>query len=115
MVGPALALSIIAADLNHDGIINSGDAAILFHEWGQQTASDVNMDGTVDTQDLTQMLTLWRAGWGAHQTGDGRVWFAEPGTALSVGPSPFDGLRRLRFVSAHGDIMAIDMPIPDGD
>ncbi len=109
MVVPALALAIIAADLNHDGIINSGDTSMIFNQWGQQGVADLNMDGIVDTHDLLRMLSVWKCGWGAHSTGDGKDWFVEPGQAVSIGPSPFSGLRRLRFVSPNGDVVAIDI------
>lgn len=112
MVGPALAAAIFAADLNQNGIVNSGDISVVFNQWGQDGEADLNGDGTVDTQDLLQLLSVWRSGWGAHHTGDGQEWFVEPGHALSVGPSPFVGHRRLYFLSDAGSVMAIDSETP---
>ncbi len=112
MIGAALALAITAADLNQDGMIDSGDLSAVFQQWNTAGSADLNNDGTVDTQDVMELLTLWRAGRGVHGSGDGQMWFVSPGDSVSIGPSPFPSHRRLRFRSPHGDVVAIDIQMP---
>ncbi len=48
------------ADLNHDGIVNTGDLTLLLARFGQSVApgstGDINGDGVVTTPDLTALL-----------------------------------------------------------
>ncbi len=48
-----------AADLNHDGCIDSQDLAILLAAWGTQRATDLNNDGITDSGDLAILLAAW--------------------------------------------------------
>jgi hypothetical protein len=46
-------------DLNHDGVVNTWDLAILKSNFGdspQQGEADLNQDGVVDEQDLNLLL-----------------------------------------------------------
>jgi len=49
----------LAADLNGDGSIDSGDLAILLAGWGGIGAADLNGDGVVDSGDLAILLAAW--------------------------------------------------------
>ncbi len=109
MVSLTLALAILAADLNTDGVINSRDLTVAFSQWGESGSADLNGDGVVDVRDTKIVFSLWGAGWGAHSTGDGADWFVAPGYMISHGASPFVGYRRLTFWNQHGDIASIDM------
>jgi hypothetical protein len=109
MVSLTLALAILAADLNIDGVINSRDLTVAFSQWGHPGSADLNRDGVVDVLDTEIVFSLWGAGWGAHATGDGADWFVAPGYMISDGPSPFVGYHRLTFWNKHGDIASIDV------
>lgn len=109
MVGYLLAMAIYMTDLNLDGVIDSRDMVIMLGNWGNPGVGDLNDDGVVDSTDFARLMSLWRAGWGVHDTGDGEVWFVPPGRVISWGPSPFPGHRRLVFLDNAGAELAIDM------
>ncbi len=46
------------ADLNHDGVVDAADLAILLGAWGTPGA-DLNGDGTTDAADLAILLGSW--------------------------------------------------------
>jgi len=46
------------ADFNGDGVVDSGDLAILLAAWGGPDA-DLNDDGTTDSGDLAVLLAAW--------------------------------------------------------
>ena len=58
---------MLLGDLNHDGIVNTGDLTLMSGKWkltGQGWgAGDLNYDGVVDTGDLTLMSGNWRQTW----------------------------------------------------
>jgi len=51
------------ADLNHDGVVNGADIAVLLGAWGPCSSSncpaDLNHSGTVDGGDLAILLGAW--------------------------------------------------------
>lgn len=47
------------ADLNHDGIVNASDLAILLGNWGGSGVGDIDHDGIVGAQDLAALLGAW--------------------------------------------------------
>lgn len=54
----------LSADLNHNGIVEGGDLAIMLNGWGSQPLrhrADFNADGMVDGVDLEFVLTRWGA------------------------------------------------------
>lgn len=53
----------IACDLNHDGIVDGSDLAIVLGQWGPCPGciADMNGDGVVDGNDLAIMLGWWGA------------------------------------------------------
>lgn len=106
MVGPALALLILTADYDKDGIVNSKDLSHMLSNWGG--SDDLNNDGEINGHDLAILFSIWRSGWGFNHTGDGQLWVVEPGAAMRVEPSPFAGYRRLTFLSEAGVVMSID-------
>ena len=50
-----------AADLNDDGSVGVQDLTEVILTWGGSDAADVNGDGTVDVQDLTAVVLGWGA------------------------------------------------------
>lgn len=50
------------ADLNHDGIVNGADLAILLGAWGGSGPADLNHDGIVNGADLAILLGAWSSG-----------------------------------------------------
>lgn len=53
------------ADLNHDGVVNGADMALLLGAWGPCSSSncpaDINQSGVVDGADLSLLLGAWGA------------------------------------------------------
>ena len=50
----------VAPDMDNDGVIGSGDLAILLAAWGgTNPLVDVNNDGVVDSGDLAVLLASW--------------------------------------------------------
>ena len=47
------------ADLDQDGIVNSGDLTIVLAGFGAGAQGDVNSDGIVDSQDIAIVLGAW--------------------------------------------------------
>ena len=47
------------ADLDHNGVVNAGDLAILLGNWGGSGAGDIDGDGSVGAADLAQLLSAW--------------------------------------------------------
>ena len=49
-----------AADINHNGVVEGGDLAMLFAVWGtNNTDADINDDDLVDGGDLQHVLAAW--------------------------------------------------------
>jgi len=49
-----------SADLNADGIVESGDLSHLLLEWGPQSGpADLNADRSVDGGDISDMMLRW--------------------------------------------------------
>jgi len=48
-----------SVDLNSDGVVDSGDLAILLAGWGGSGPADLNGDGLVDSTDLAILLAAW--------------------------------------------------------
>jgi len=57
----ALVLELVpsSVDLNSDGVVDSGDLAILLAGWGGSGPADLNGDGLVDSGDLAVLLAAW--------------------------------------------------------
>ncbi len=108
MLIPSIAIAILAADVNRDGIINMMDGLQVMSANHDDFTKDVNGDGVVDHRDFLAVLDVYRSGWGVHDTGDRQPWFVMPGDAVRVGPSPFPGRRRLIFLDDQGYEVAID-------
>ncbi len=48
------------ADINHDGMIDAGDLAMILGAWGSDNAdADLNDDGLVGAEDLAEFLAAW--------------------------------------------------------
>ncbi|MSR40945.1 MAG: hypothetical protein EXS10_03475 [Phycisphaerales bacterium] len=48
------------ADLDHDGVVNASDLALLLNRWdGGAGIGDINFDGHVDGADLAALLSAW--------------------------------------------------------
>jgi len=47
------------ADLNHDGLVNASDLAILLGNWGSSGSGDIDHDGVVGAADLAALLGAW--------------------------------------------------------
>jgi hypothetical protein len=47
------------ADLNHDGLVNASDLAILLGNWGSSGSGDIDHDGVVGPADLAALLGAW--------------------------------------------------------
>ncbi len=47
------------SDLNHDGIVNAADLAILLNAWGTTGIGNINGTGVVDGADLAILLNAW--------------------------------------------------------
>lgn len=46
-------------DLDGNGVVDSGDLAVLLNNWGNPGLGDINGDGTVDSGDLAAVLNAW--------------------------------------------------------
>ena len=46
-------------DINHDGIVDGGDLAVLLSQWGTTGEADIDGSGTVDGSDLGMLLSAW--------------------------------------------------------
>ncbi|MBX3355698.1 MAG: hypothetical protein KF724_08370 [Phycisphaeraceae bacterium] len=60
--GCVIVTTLIAGDLNGDGVVNGADLAILLGSWGAAppgTIADLNGDGVVDGADLALLLGQW--------------------------------------------------------
>lgn len=108
MIITSLAVAIITADVNRDGIVNMTDGLHISSSSHDDLKNDANRDGVVDHRDFLAVLDVFRSGWGFHDTGDGQPWFVMPGDAVRVGASPFPGRRRLTFLDERGYEVAID-------
>ena len=115
MVITALALAILLADVDHNGVVDSRDSTQVVSHLGEHGRWDVNQNGVVDIMDFVGVINLWKAGWGIHASGDGKPWFIGPGRVLGVGPSPFPHSRRLTFLDQLGGVVAIDFPAPSAN
>lgn len=47
------------ADLNHDGVVNASDLALLLSNWSGQGVGDIDQDGVVGASDLAVLLSSW--------------------------------------------------------
>lgn len=47
------------ADLNHDGVVDSSDIAMLLNNWGGSGVGDIDQDGVVGAQDIAMLLGAW--------------------------------------------------------
>ena len=47
------------ADLNHDGVVDGSDLAILLGNWGGTGVGDIDQDGAVGGSDLAMLLGSW--------------------------------------------------------
>lgn len=107
----SLAISILSADVNLNGVVNQLDLTAILASWGQPGPADVNEDGDTNSFDMALVLSAWQWSWGANDAGDGQLWIFQPGSVISVEPSPFFGYQRYMFQGVGGQIMAIDMLI----
>ncbi|HEY4310892.1 MAG TPA: dockerin type I domain-containing protein [Pirellulales bacterium] len=82
---PAAAPQALTGDVNHDGIVNGQDLALVSSNWlqtGSMVTGDVNNDGIVNGQDLALVSSNWLATSGA---GAAVAPVPEPGSiALAV-------------------------------
>lgn len=46
-------------DLTEDGVVDAGDAGVLFSNWGGAGMGDLNADGVVDAADLGLLMAHW--------------------------------------------------------
>ncbi|RMH26236.1 MAG: hypothetical protein D6693_07490 [Planctomycetota bacterium] len=112
MIPLSLLIAIYLADVTRDGVVDWADARLIVSRVGQQGYGDINHDSRIDVLDYLEIIRVFGAGWGIHNTGDGRAWFIRPGRVLDLAPSPFPGHRRIRFLDQHGAEMAIDIRDP---
>jgi hypothetical protein len=100
----AAALTVLAGDYNHDGIVNAADYTVWRDELGRAgsgLAADGNNDNKVDTTDFT----IWQTHFGQTGSGSGSLASAnvpEPSTAiLAIFPLALlvMGRARRRFMS----------------
>ena len=54
---------VVLRDLNDDGVVNSGDLAVLLTRLGtMDPEADLNGDGFVDQRDVQELFAIWRNG-----------------------------------------------------
>ena len=46
-------------DINHDGVVDGGDLAVLLSQWGASGDADIDGSGLVDGSDLGMLLSAW--------------------------------------------------------
>lgn len=52
--------SIVRADINHDGLVNSSDLSTLLAAWGTNNPlADIDQNGIVNASDLSKLLVAW--------------------------------------------------------
>lgn len=51
--------SSVPEDINHDGVVDGGDLAVLLSQWGATGDSDLDGSGVVDGSDLGMLLSAW--------------------------------------------------------
>lgn len=81
---PAAAAPVLVGDVNHDGIVNSQDLALISSSWlatGSNLAPDVNGDGIVNSQDLALVSSNWLATAGSGNASA----VPEPATLVLIG------------------------------
>lgn len=102
-IGSVFYQTQLAGDLNHDGIVNSQDLAVVSSNWLQASmlSGDANYDGIVNSQDLAVISSNWLASLpGGAQSNGQLAPVPEPGTlalmalGLAVCASRFRNLRR---------------------
>ena len=54
-------MTLCAADLSGDGVVDGADLADLLSQWGGPGTADLTGDGNVDGADLAALLAAWGA------------------------------------------------------
>lgn len=75
------------ADLNNDGSVDAGDAAVLFSNWGTSLGADVNQDGTVDGADAGVLFSVWTGDGVPNVSSSATALVPEPGLAVMLLPA----------------------------
>jgi hypothetical protein len=95
---PGVAAPTLTGDVNHDGIVNGQDLALVSSNWlqtGSMVTGDVNKDGIVNGQDLALVSSNWLAT--SAGAGAAVAPVPEPGSiALAVLAMLFGGCPLLR-------------------
>lgn len=80
IVVPGPTGSVLTGDVNHDGIVNSQDLALVSSQWlqsGPSLQGDVNGDGIVNSQDLALISSNW-----LHSSSASATAVPEPSTLV---------------------------------
>jgi hypothetical protein len=91
----------IPGDVDHNGIVNGQDIALIASEWlqtGPNVPGDANGDGIVNAQDIEEVASYWLWTWQGPPAGGGGSAVPEPSSfaLLAIGVAIFALTRRLR-------------------
>ena len=95
---PTTAAPQLKGDVNHDGIVNGQDIAVIASHWLQTSPAyplpgDANLDGIVNGQDIAAIASHWLQSTASAGGGSGQA-VPEPGSiALAIVGAALMGLR----------------------